>query len=87
MPLFLSLGSRMFIADPEEDTTDFRISTRWSVVGNEGKPGKPETLSENPALLSGENMISGIPATMPGEMVTAGTPVTLTTEVEFFKSA
>ena len=87
MPLFLSLGSRMFIADPEEDTTDFRISTRWSVRGNEGKPGKPEALSENPSLLSGENMIPGIPATMPGETVTAGTPVTLTTEVEFFKSA
>lgn len=45
MPLFLSLGSKLFIACPEEDSTDFRVTTRWSVPGNEVKSGIPVTLT------------------------------------------
>jgi hypothetical protein len=45
MPLFLSLGSKLFIEDPAEDTTDFRVTTRWSVPGNEVRSGIPVTLT------------------------------------------
>ncbi|MDM8001739.1 MAG: alpha-2-macroglobulin family protein, partial [Bacteroidota bacterium] len=45
MPLFLSLGTKLFIEDPAEDTTDFRVTTRWSVPGNEVKSGVPVTLT------------------------------------------
>ncbi|MFZ2287409.1 MAG: carboxypeptidase-like regulatory domain-containing protein [Bacteroidales bacterium] len=45
MPLFLSLGTKLFIACPEKDTTDFRVTTRWSVPGNEVKSGIPVTLT------------------------------------------
>jgi hypothetical protein len=45
MPLFLSLGSKLFIEDPKKDTTDFRVNTRWSVPGNVVKSGDPVTFT------------------------------------------
>jgi len=80
MPLFLSLGSKLFIADPEEDTTDFRVTTMLSAPGHEGWSGT----TGKPAV--GEAK-SGIPVTPYTEEVKSGKPVTLITHVDFFKSA
>jgi hypothetical protein len=57
MPLFLSLGSKLFIEDPQKDTTDFRVTTWLSAPGNgvwSGTHGKP-------AL---EVVKSGVPVTL-----------------------
>ena len=61
MPLFLSIGSKLFIEDPEEDTTDFRVTTRLSVPGNTGRPAAP---GSRPA----EEVKSGIPVTLTAEV-------------------
>jgi len=61
MPLFLSLGTKRFIADPEEDTTDFRVTTWLSRSGNEGRSGIPD----KPAV---EEVKSGIPVKLTTEV-------------------
>ena len=61
MPLFLSLGSKLFIADPEEDTTDFRVTTRFPAPANQVRsiaPGSPKV----------EEVRSGTPVTMTAEV-------------------
>jgi len=93
MPLFLSLGSKLFIADPEEDTTDFRVTTGWSVPGSEVRPGIPvapdteRVKSGIPVAPDSGQVKSGIPVAPDTERVKSGIPVTLTAEVEFYKSA
>ncbi|MRR21827.1 hypothetical protein EG830_02455, partial [bacterium] len=74
MPLFLSLGSKLFIADPEEDTTDFRVTTGWSVSGGGLRPYDP--------VMTGTGSGAGQETS-----VKSGVPVTLSARVEFFKSA
>jgi len=60
MPLFLSLGSKLFINDPEPDTTDFRVTTRWSApapgvwAGANGKPAVEEVKSGVPVTLTAD---------------------------------
>jgi TonB-dependent SusC/RagA subfamily outer membrane receptor len=102
MPLFLSLGSKLFIEDPEEDTTDFRITTWWSASGagiRSGDPIRPGSgMSPGDPIRPGSGMSPGDPfmtgsgrKTDPGAgqeiRIKSGVPVTLTARVEFFKSA
>jgi TonB-dependent SusC/RagA subfamily outer membrane receptor len=61
MPLFLSIGSKLFIEDPDEDTTDFRVTTWLSVPGNTGRPAAPG----NPAA---EKVKSGLPVTLTADV-------------------
>ncbi|MHC1733164.1 MAG: carboxypeptidase-like regulatory domain-containing protein [Bacteroidales bacterium] len=61
MPLFLGLGSKLFIADPEEDTTDFRVTTRLSGPANQmgsAAPGRPAV----------EEVKSGMPVTLTADV-------------------
>ena len=57
MPLFLSFGSKLFISEPEEDTTDFRVTTWLSGPGNAGR----SDMTGNPVA---EEVQSGIPVTL-----------------------
>ncbi len=62
MPLFLSLGSKLFIADPPKDTTDFRVTTSWSVPDSEVKSGIPVTLTADVEFFkSAEYVVIEIP--------------------------
>jgi hypothetical protein len=61
MPLFLSLGSRMFVADPKADTTDFRVTTYWSATGSREGTGAPGAASD-------AEVKAGVPVTLTAEV-------------------
>jgi len=61
MPLFLSLGSKLFISEPEKDTTDFRVTTRLSGPGNAGRSG----MTGNQLT---EEVKSGVPVTLTADV-------------------
>jgi hypothetical protein len=60
MPLFISLGTKLFIEDPAVDTTDFRVTTRWSASVSERKTGAG-TGQET-------SVTSGVPVTLTTEV-------------------
>ncbi|GEM_PF-935459 len=89
MPLFLSIGSKLFLEEPEEDTTDFRVTTHWSVSGGM----RPDDVTRPGGGMRPDDSVSqgsgGTKDSVTGQEISvrSGIPVTLTARVEFFKSA
>ncbi len=92
-PLFISLGSKLFVNSLREDSASFRITTRWSSQGSGERTAgeKPEGAKPDSQGPEGASVREGGSApeseSMPVSRVRSGVPVTLTAEVEFFRSA